>query len=101
MKRVTKQNLIPGLLLAAASIGVSSAVIAKEKPIEWRYYTAHTADRDVFKLETDWANMIDEATKGRLQVKVYPGGSLGCKESDMLGALKNRSEERRVGKECV
>jgi TRAP-type C4-dicarboxylate transport system substrate-binding protein len=89
MKRFMKQNLIPGLLLAAAAIGASSAAFAQEKPIEWRYYTAHTADRDVFKLETDWANMINEATKGRLQVKVYPGGSLGFKESDMLGALKN------------
>jgi len=89
MKRFITNKVLSGVLLGAVAFGTPAVTAAQDKPIEWRYYTAHTADREVFKLETDWADMINEATDGRLKVTVYPGGALGFKESDMLGALKN------------
>jgi TRAP-type C4-dicarboxylate transport system substrate-binding protein len=88
MKTFTTK-VIAGLVSAFALTASWTTAAAQGEPIKWRYYTAHTTDRDVFKFEQDWANMVTEASNGRLEVKVFPGGSLGFKVGDMLGALKN------------
>jgi len=60
--------------------------------IEWRFHSPHTEKRTEYALQLDWANMISEATDGRLKVTIYPGGALGFKDADML---------RVVGKEAT
>lgn len=75
------------LTLVLGSLAAAAPAAAQDK-IVWRFHTSHSQERDVFAAQADWADSITKATNGRLEVKVYPGGALGFKDADMLGALK-------------
>ena len=81
-------------LAVAAALVVSIAPVAataqtQEKPVVWRMHSPHTTGRLVFQAQKDWAEMIEKASGGRIKMEIYPGGSLGFKDADILGALKN------------
>jgi TRAP-type C4-dicarboxylate transport system substrate-binding protein len=75
-------------ILAATSFS-ASAVHAADNPIVWRMHTPHTEGRMVYGMEKDWADMVMAGTNNRIKVQMYPGGALGFKDADILGAMKN------------
>ncbi|MEO6958899.1 MAG: TRAP transporter substrate-binding protein DctP [Burkholderiaceae bacterium] len=74
--------------LATATFG-TTASYAADKPIVWRMHTPHTEGRVVYEMQKDWSDMVMKGTGNRIKVEMYPGGALGFKDADILGAMKN------------
>jgi TRAP-type C4-dicarboxylate transport system substrate-binding protein len=71
-----------GSLLAAA---LSTQVFAAEKwdlPLAWPLGNFHVTNAQIF------ADKVKEVTKGEVHITIHPGGSLGYKGPEMLGAVR-------------
>lgn len=74
--------------LATASFGVATSHAA-DKPVMWRMHSPHTEGRVVYEMQKDWSDMVMKATGNQVKIQMYPGGALGFKDADILGAMKN------------
>ena len=72
-----------GVLLAAA---FSTQALAAEKwdlPLAWPLGNFHVTNAQIF------ADKVKEVTKGEVEITIHPGGSLGYKGPEMLGAVRD------------
>ena len=72
-----------GAVLAAA---LSTQALAAEKwdlPLAWPLGNFHVTNAQIF------ADKVKEATGGEVQITIHPGGSLGYKGPEMLGAVRD------------
>ncbi len=72
-----------GALLATA---LSTPALAAEKwdlPLAWPLGNFHVTNAQIF------ADKVKEVTKGEVQITIHPGGSLGYKGPEMLGAVRD------------
>src|SRR5215510_13734843 len=84
------RDLVLMILLVIAFIApVPDLARGQDKPIELKLShwvsTAHIHHKTVLE---PWAKMIDEQSKGRLKIVIYPGGVLG-KPADHWDLVKN------------
>lgn len=74
---------VAGAVLAAA---FSTQAFAAEKwdlPLAWPLGNFHVTNAQVF------ADKVKEATNGEVEITIHPGGSLGYKGPEMLGAVRD------------
>lgn len=71
------------------TICVAAPSQAADKPVTWRMHTPHTEGRVVYGMQKDWSDMVMKSSDGRIHIEMYPGGALGFKDADILGAMKN------------
>jgi TRAP-type C4-dicarboxylate transport system substrate-binding protein len=94
MSRILSVMVLVVLTVSMLLIGCAPKTAAPEEEIappeeapaviEWRFHTPHTEGRAEFVAEEEWRDMLFEATNGRLKVTIYPGGSLGYTDDNML-----------------
>ncbi|HNS14631.1 MAG TPA: DctP family TRAP transporter solute-binding subunit [Syntrophorhabdaceae bacterium] len=93
MKKTSMLNVLVVCLIGFALIAVGSVkVFAQEKQIKIRYATQLPATHLLTKAEFRMAKMIEERTKGRVKVEVYPGGQL-YKAMELLKAVMSGAAE--------
>jgi TRAP-type transport system periplasmic protein len=63
---------------------VSAISTYAQTPIEWRVHTPHVQGRSEWVMEKEWADNLTNASGGRLKVNLYPSGSLGFRDADMI-----------------
>ncbi|HNT67922.1 MAG TPA: TRAP transporter substrate-binding protein DctP [Syntrophorhabdaceae bacterium] len=77
MKKTSMLNVLAICLVVFALIAVGSVkVFAQEKQIIIRYVTQLPTTHLLTQADYRMAKMIEERTKGRVKVEVYPGGQL-------------------------
>lgn len=71
---------------AALAATLSTQSLAAEKwdlPLAWPLGNFHVTNAQIF------ADKVKEVTKGEVQITIHPGGSLGYKGPEMLGAVRD------------
>src|SRR4051812_3624424 len=94
-ERMSMRKALLALLLAA---GVTPA-LAQEKTFELKISHWVPASHSLQKALEDWAAAVEKDSGGTIKSKVFPAQQLG-KAFDHYDMARDRSEERRVGKEC-
>ncbi len=80
--RIRSAFTAAGAVLAAA---LSTQALAAEKwdlPLAWPLGNFHVTNAQIF------ADRVKEVTNGEVQITIHPGGSLGYKGPEMLGAVR-------------
>lgn len=73
---------------ALAAFGLQALVpAAAQAQTEWKMHIVFIESRDETATYRRWAQNITERSKGKLKITVFPGGSLGVKDVDMLRVL--------------
>src|SRR3546814_17501293 len=85
-------------IAGAVALGIAPGdALAAEK---WDMPLAYPASNYHSETAAKFAEEITKASNGELEVVTHPGGSL-FSGGEIYSAVRTRSEERRVGKECV
>ncbi len=72
-----------GAVLTAALCTQSLAAETWDLPLAWPLGNFHVTNAQIF------ADKVKEVTKGEVQITIHPGGSLGYKGPEMLGAIRD------------
>ncbi len=75
MKRIILCLIAVALLIAFVP-GCAKPAPVVEKPIVWRIACLYPADHASVKEATIFANLVEEGTKGKLKMDIYPAGAL-------------------------
>ena len=73
-----------GAWAAAAIMGSGAAAAA---PVEWKMHVVWVPARVEAQYYQKFVDRVNEQAQGKLQIKLYPGATLGIKDVDMLRAL--------------
>ncbi len=69
--------LLSALAVAVMMFGTTStAAYAADKPVELKLAHAWATTHHVHVILDQWAKDVDQATKGRVKITIYPGGAL-------------------------
>jgi len=82
----TRRGLLTGLLLGL-SLLLITPLHAAGKVYTLKFATLAPAGTSWVKLLEDWADEVDRESKGRLKIKIYPGGVQGD-EPDVLKKMR-------------
>jgi TRAP-type C4-dicarboxylate transport system substrate-binding protein len=77
-------NWLAALVGAMLWIGTVSA---NADPVQWKMHIVWVPAREEAKAYQQFVNLVNERAKGKLAITLYPGGSLGVKDVDMLRLL--------------
>ena len=80
------KKLSCALLAMAVTVLMASAAIAKvswDMPLPWPPENIHTQNAKIF------AEEVNKATKGEVEIKLHPGGALGYKGPEMLSVIRD------------
>lgn len=86
MKRIPVIPLMM-VLAAALMVGQPTPGFGETWTIKFHYEQPTTAPLPVFGFEP-WAKAVEEATKGRVKVQIYPGDTLFKTKTDTIEAIK-------------
>lgn len=76
-------------ILASALLLVTTAVMAQNKPIEWRMQTSFSATSPPEKYLDRFRDEIAKRSNGLLQIKLFPHFGLGYRRADPLNAVRD------------
>jgi TRAP-type C4-dicarboxylate transport system substrate-binding protein len=71
----------------AALLGVVMAVPALAQQVSWKMHIVWVPARPEAQDYQRFVDLVNERAKGKLNITLYPGGSLGVKDIDMLRVL--------------
>jgi TRAP-type C4-dicarboxylate transport system substrate-binding protein len=74
----------------AALVGalvVSLALPATADPVNWKMHIVWVPAREEAKAYQKFVDLVNERAKGKLAIQMFPGGSLGVKDVDILRVL--------------
>jgi TRAP-type C4-dicarboxylate transport system substrate-binding protein len=63
------------------------ALPAFAQPVEWKMHIVWVPAREEAKAYQHFVDLVNERAKGKLHITLYPGGSLGVKDVDILRVL--------------
>ena len=75
-----------GAAVFAAVLGIS-ALPALAQQVNWRMHIVWVPARGEAKAYQEFVDIVNEKAKGKLNITLHPGGSLGIKDVDMLRIL--------------
>src|SRR3712207_9375983 len=81
------RGLLGAAVLAGGLLGAAGGPTAYGAETEWKMHLVWVPTRMEVKEAERWANAVNEATGDKFEVKLFPGGSLGIKDTDMLRIL--------------
>ena len=70
-----------------ALLGVVTAMPALAQPVNWKMHIVWVPARPEAQDYQRFVDLVNERAKGKLNITLYPGGSLGVKDIDMLRVL--------------
>lgn len=70
-----------------ALFGVVTAMPALAQPVNWKMHIVWVPARPEAQDYQRFVDLVNERAKGKLNITLYPGGSLGVKDIDMLRVL--------------
>ena len=73
--------------LAVAVCGTFVTAPAKAAEVEWKMHAVWVPTRPEIGFLKKWVRLVNERAAGKLKITLYPGGSLGIKDVDMLRIL--------------
>ena len=71
----------------AAMLGVAMAFPSLAQQVDWKMHIVWVPARPEAQDYQHFVNLVNERAKGKLNITLYPGGSLGIKDIDMLRVL--------------
>ena len=71
----------------AALLGVAMALPALAQQVNWKMHIVWVPARPEAQDYQRFVDLVNERAKGKLNITLYPGGSLGVKDIDMLRVL--------------
>jgi TRAP-type C4-dicarboxylate transport system substrate-binding protein len=82
-----RRSLAAGLAALAVALGAMHAPAPARAQQEWKMHIIWVPARPEAKAYQDFADAVNARTAGKLAIKLFPGGSLGIKDVDMLRIL--------------
>lgn len=73
--------------LAVTVFGTFVSLPAKAAEVEWKMHAVWVPTRPEIGFLKKWVDLVNERAAGKLKITLYPGGSLGIKDVDMLRIL--------------
>lgn len=70
-----------------ALFGLALALPAFAQQVNWKMHIVWVPAREEAKAYQQFADLVNERAKGKLNISLHPGGSLGVKDVDMLRVL--------------
>jgi TRAP-type C4-dicarboxylate transport system substrate-binding protein len=87
MLRVLAKTAMAGVAAGLMVAGVAMPAMPASAQTTWKMHIVWVPARPEAKDYKRFVDLVNEKAKGKLQIELHPGGSLGVKDTDMLRIL--------------
>lgn len=85
MDKISYKGIFKKMMMATAlSLGLT---VAAQAASQWKMHTVWVPNRVEAQYYQKFVDLVNERAAGELEIQLYPGGSLGIKDVDMLRTL--------------